>query len=256
MKFYEFGQNNSVSLMLLPATKCHWKNNFEHVIPMLEKDYHVICVSYDGFDETEDSTYPDTITETERIEDYIKEQMNGKVDIVYGCSLGGTFVGQMIARNKIHMDHGILGSSDLDQSSELGARLNQKLTNPIIYKYLHRGSVPRWIVSLMKKKWGAAYTEAVLKMMGIGGVDMSFVSEESCYNQDYYDAVTSLPKQIEADGTQVHIFYALKMGRKYEKRYTEHFSSPDIRRHDLEHEELLLCYPDKWAEEIKECQMQ
>ena len=43
--------------MLLPGTKCHRKNNFSQVIPLLERDYHVICVSYDGFDETENTIY-------------------------------------------------------------------------------------------------------------------------------------------------------------------------------------------------------
>ena len=68
MKFYEFGKENQTTIMLLPGTKCHWKNNFSQVIPLLERDYHVICVSYDGFDETEDTTYPDMITEVEKIE--------------------------------------------------------------------------------------------------------------------------------------------------------------------------------------------
>lgn len=253
MRFYEFGKENSITLMLLPGTKCHWKNNFGHVIPMLEKEYRVICVSYDGFDETEETVYPDTITETERIEEYIKEHLKGQVDIVYGCSLGGTFVGQIIARGNVHIKHGILGSSDMDQMSRFSAGLNQRLTNPLIYKYLHRGYMPGWIVKLMRKIWGDAYTEASLKMMGIGGIDMSFVSKESCYNQDYYDAITPLPERIKAEGTKVHIFYALKMGKKYETRYRKYFDDPDIIRYDLEHEELLMCYPDKWMEEIKRC---
>ena len=62
MNFYEFGEENRVTIMLSPGTKCHWKNNFDQVIPLLQSEYHVICVSYDGFDETEDTIYPDTIT--------------------------------------------------------------------------------------------------------------------------------------------------------------------------------------------------
>ena len=253
MKFYEFGTQNKTSIMLTPGTKCHWKNNFGQVIPLLEKDFHVICVSYDGFDETEHNTYPDTITETEKMEWYIKEHLNGSVDILYGCSLGGTFVGQLIYRENIHVRHGILGSSDLDQSGKIVARLNQNLTNPLIYKYMHRGYLPEWIVKMMKKIWGEDYTDAALKMMGNGGVDMSFVSKESCYNQDYYDAITPLADHIDVQGTKVHIFYALKMGKKYKKRYLQHFISPDIRQYDYEHEELLMCYPEKWVEEVKAC---
>ena len=253
MKFYEFGEENRVTIMLIPGTKCHWKNNFDQVIPLLQSEYHVICVSYDGFDETENTIYPDTITETEKIEAYVKEKFRGKLDVVYGCSLGGSFVGLLIARHNIHIAHGILGSSDLDQSSAFAAKLNQKLTNPIVYKYPHRGYMSSWMEKLMIRFMGERYTNAALKMMGIGGEDMSFVSKESCFNQDYYDVVTPIPDHISVRGTKVHIFYALKMGKKYEKRYLQHFDNPDIRRHDLEHEELLMCYPKKWVDEIKCC---
>lgn len=52
-------------------------------------------------------------------------------------------------------------------------------------------------------------------------------------------------------GTQVHIFYAVKMGVEYEKRCRQHFQNPDIHRHDLQHEELLVRYPKKWVEELR-----
>lgn len=84
MKFYEFGTDNPLTILLLPGTKCYWKNNLEQVIPLLEENFHVIFVSYAGFDETERTTYPDTITEAVKIEAYIKEHFNGKIDIAYG----------------------------------------------------------------------------------------------------------------------------------------------------------------------------
>ena len=53
MKFHEFGGPNVPVILLLPGTCCHWRANFGAVIPLLEKDFRVVCVSYDGFDETE-----------------------------------------------------------------------------------------------------------------------------------------------------------------------------------------------------------
>ena len=53
--------------------------------------------------------------------------------------------------------------------------------------------------------------------------------------------------------TSSHIFYAVKMGEKYLERYHMHFKNPDIRRHDMQHEELLICYPERWTEEIRKC---
>ena len=48
-------------------------------------------------------------------------------------------------------------------------------------------------------------------------------------------------------------FYAVKMGEEYEKRYRQHFKSPDIRRHNLQHEEPLVCRPDEWVREVVSC---
>ena len=72
MKFYTFGSENTPVILLLPGTCCHWNPNFRVVIPLLEQHFHVVCVSYGGFDETEDSIFLDMLTETEKIESYIK----------------------------------------------------------------------------------------------------------------------------------------------------------------------------------------
>ena len=62
-----------------------------------------------------------------------------------------------------------------------------------------------------------------------------------------------LENGISAPGTTVHIFYAVKMGPQYLERYERHFKAPDIRRHEMQHEELLTCYPEEWAEEFIQC---
>lgn len=93
MKVYEFGKKSAPALLLLPGTCCHWKGNFGRVIPLLEKDFRVLCVSYDDFDETENTEFPTMLEETEKIEAYIKEHCSGHIHGAYGCSLGGLFCG-------------------------------------------------------------------------------------------------------------------------------------------------------------------
>lgn len=57
--------------MLLPGICCHWKSNFEKVIPLLADTFRVLCVSYDGFDETEHTEFPTMTQEVEKIEHYM-----------------------------------------------------------------------------------------------------------------------------------------------------------------------------------------
>ena len=68
MKIYTFGAEDAPVLLLLPGTCCHWKSNFGAVIPLLADSFRVLCVSYDGFDETEQTEFPTMLEETKKIE--------------------------------------------------------------------------------------------------------------------------------------------------------------------------------------------
>ena len=251
MKIYSFGDEKAPAIMLLPGTCCHWKANFEKVIPLLSQDYRVLCVSYDGFDETESTEFPTMLEETEKIEAYIRTHCGGHIRGAYGCSLGGSFVGLLAARQNIRMDYGILGSSDLDQASPFAASLQTNLLLPLIYPLLHDGQFKSRFLQKRLEKRKAEMGDYVKAFLGMLGGPRPYVTMQSCKNQFYSDLVTPLPDKIEAAGTEIHIFYALKMGEKYGARYMRHFSGPVIHEQNLQHEELLACYPEQWAALVK-----
>ena len=85
MKVYAFGEESAPAILLLPGTCCHWKSNFGHVIPLLARDFRVLCASYDGFDETENTEFPTMTEETEKIEAYIKEHCDGHNEELLAC---------------------------------------------------------------------------------------------------------------------------------------------------------------------------
>lgn len=253
MKFYTCGNQDNPSLLLLPGTCCTWKRNFKTVIPLLEQDFYVICVSYDGFDDQEDTVFPDMVTETEKIENYIQEHLGGRIHAVYGCSMGGSFVGLLVQRQVIHMDHGILGSSDLDQEEGMSARFKAWLIAHVLHSIFRKGQLPGFFQKRLdaKEPEQRAYMEKLLAMFGVGDTGMAFVKRKSICNQFYSDLVTPLQEGIDVPGTMLHIFYATKMGEQYLERYEKHFKHPVIHRHDLQHEELLVSHPEKWVEEVK-----
>ncbi len=251
MKVYAFGKETAPVILLLPGTCCHWKGNFGYVIPLLSEEYRVLCVSYDGFDETERTEFPTMLEETGKIEVYIQEHCGGRIRGAYGCSLGGSFVGLLAARQKIHMDYGILGSSDLDQASRFTAKLQTDLLLPMIYPLIRDGKFrSRFLQKRLEKRSDEMgdYVKAFMEMFGSA---RPYVTEQSCKNQFYSDLITPLPDKIEVPGTEIHIFYALKMGEKYRARYEQHFAHPVIYEQNLQHEELLVCFPEKWAELVK-----
>ena len=57
---------------------------------------------------------------------------------------------------------------------------------------------------------------------------MSFITKQSVKNQFTSDLTTLLPEQIDNPQTQIHVFYAKKMGEKYLARYKKYFKHPVI----------------------------
>ena len=81
---------------------------------------------------------------------------------------------------------------------------------------------------------------------------MSFITKESLKNQFKSDLVTPLPKGIDNGETEIHVFYAKKMGEKYLDRYKRTFKDPVIHEQNLRHEEFLGVFPDEWCSLVKE----
>lgn len=260
MKVYTFGDQSKPVMMLFPGTCCYWKNNFGHVIEGLKEYFYVAIVSYSGFDETEHSTFISELDETKKNEQYIQEYFNGHIFAAYGCSLGGSFVSLLVNRENIHIDHAIIGSSDMDQTSKFLAKLQTTLVIPIIYPLI-TGKESRLAKKFISKRMNtqdenADYRKKFMELMGIGsGIDFSFISKESMKNQFCSDLYTKVGQQIQVPHTTIHVFYAKKMGEKYRKRYAKYFKQPDIIEFDLRHEELLLD-ASRWVKEVcKACQI-
>ena len=234
MQFDEMGNKSGKTLMLLPGTACDYQTNFAAVLDRLGAKYHLICVNYDGFDGS-GSVFPDMITVTEKIEKYITEHFDGKIDGAIGSSLGSSFVGQLIQRENIHIDHGIFGSPDLDQSGRFSAWLQSKLVVPLLTSFTKSEKKK----TKSKEKLKAAFEmndETADRFIGC----FAKFDPVSIKNEYYTDLLTWLQEDIHVEHTRVHFIYAKKMGEKYLKRYKKYFRDPDIREFDMQHEQWLF----------------
>ncbi len=234
MTFEEFGTENEKTLMLLPGTCCDWQTNFGTVFDALSAKYRLICVNYDGFDGS-GKIFPDMITVTEKIERYIIEEHGGRLDAALGSSLGSSFVGQLIQRKRVHIDHGIFGSPDLDQSGKVAAKLQSMLVVPLLTSFTKNEKKQKKTKELLKKTF-LMNDETAGKFMDC----FSKFSPESIKNEYYTDLLTHLEDDIYVEHTKAHFIYANKMGEKYLKRYRRYFHDPDIREFDMQHEQWLF----------------
>lgn len=249
MKFTEMGNPEGKTLMLLPGTACTWEINFHTVIDLLKEQYHLICVNYDGFDdEKAEKPFTDMLTVTGKIEDYILQNHNGRVDGAYGSSLGGSFVGLLIQRGKIHIDHGFIGSSDLDQGSPFIARIMTWIVGRWIADAGKSEKKQKKLKDMLVKNFGMEMDAETDAFMNDFTKSIVSLHPETVGREFYSDYVTPLENDIHAEGTTVHIIYALKMGKKYEKRYLQHFRNPDILRFPMQHEAWI--FQKEWTQPV------
>ena len=249
MKFTEMGKTDGKTLLLLPGTACTWEINFHPVIDRLAAQYHLICVNYDGFDdEKETKPFTDMLTVTEKIENYIQERHQGRVDGAYGSSLGGSFVGLLIQRKKIHIDHGFIGSSDLDQGSPAVARIMTWIVGRWIGNAGKSEKKKQKLKDMLVKNFGMNMDPETDSFMNEFTNSILALHPKTVGREFYSDYVTPLEDGIHVEGTTVHIIYALKMGPKYEKRYLQHFRDPDILRFDMQHEAWI--FQQQWTQPI------
>lgn len=122
------------------------------MIPLLEPYFHVTCVSYDGFDKSEQMAFPDMLAEAEQIGACIQKNFDGHICAAYGRSMDGSFVGLLSQRRNIYIDHGILGSSDLNQGGGLSAKLHSRLIAVMLHGMFQKGMLPGFMKKRLQKK--------------------------------------------------------------------------------------------------------
>ena len=103
MEAVEFGKENNRKIVLIPGNMMSWRQ-FENVIPLLARDYHVIAVSTDGYDGTGKTNFTTAATAAEKLETYIREKLDGQIELVFGESFGCATAGMLFHRQRVQVD--------------------------------------------------------------------------------------------------------------------------------------------------------
>lgn len=135
----------------------------------------------------------------------------------------------------MHLDHGIFGSPDLDQSGKFSVWLQSKLVVPLLTGFT-RSEKKRAKTRDRLKSFFEMSDDMADRFMDC----FARFRPESIRNEYYTDLLTWLEEDIHVDGTRVHFIYASKMGRKYLNRYKRYFRNPDIREFPMQHEQWLF----------------
>lgn len=77
------------------------------MIPLLENEFHVIAVSTDGYD-GKGTVFTTAEDSAVSVENYIKENLNGHVHLVFGESFGSATAAELFNRKNVQIDSMIL----------------------------------------------------------------------------------------------------------------------------------------------------
>ena len=168
MKFYEFGKENKTTVMFLPGNMMTHRQ-FELLVPMLEDKYHIITVSFDGFDETGETTYTTAKKQAEKLAAYIRKNLNGRIDLVLSESLGGA-PNIFLTRSKSISIGGII----MDGASYWNLGLLNSLAKSTLYK------IPYGIVTKAKKSGTFNIPGWLLKSMGLTQEKINAITHQMC----------------------------------------------------------------------------
>jgi len=109
MRFLAHGDKAKRSLLLIHGM-ANTSDLFDPLLPYL-KDYYVIVCELDGHSEAEYGTFISVSNAAEKIEKYVKENLDGHLYGLLGFSLGGTIAAELIGRRRIEVERTVLDAA-------------------------------------------------------------------------------------------------------------------------------------------------
>lgn len=112
MNFNVFGNKNAPTLMLIPGLGVSYEI-FIPLVNILENDFHIIAVEVDGFVIGKHTQFTSVDDQAVQVIDYVKKNYEGRLDCVYGLSLGGKILSRILERDEIVINHAVLDAAPL-----------------------------------------------------------------------------------------------------------------------------------------------
>ena len=107
LTYHEFGTENKRVVLFIHPAVVMW-DYFEYVIPLLEKDFHLIIPALPGYDPDRKGDFTSIEEIAAAIERWLKDKEIPEVECVYGCSMGGAVVAKLLSNNVIRFEHAVM----------------------------------------------------------------------------------------------------------------------------------------------------
>ena len=112
MEFHVFGREGAPSLLLIPGLGVS-DEIFLPLVDLLKDRFRIVTTGIDGFLIGKESCFTSVDDQAAQIIRYVREVMDGHLDMAYGLSLGGKILSRVMERNEIVVNHAILDAAPL-----------------------------------------------------------------------------------------------------------------------------------------------
>lgn len=112
MDFKYFGKEDAPTLLLIPGLGVSYEV-FLPLIDLLQDKFRVIAVQVDGFTIGKYTRFTSIDDQAAQVINFVKAQLDGRLDCAYGLSLGGKILSRVLERDEITVDHAILDAAPL-----------------------------------------------------------------------------------------------------------------------------------------------
>lgn len=107
MTIHEYGADQAKVILLVHPSVVMW-DYYEYVIPLLKDSYHLLIPALPGYDEDHPN---EDFTGVEAIADELAKWLTAHhiqtIDLLYGCSMGGSVVLKMLAEQRITVKNAV-----------------------------------------------------------------------------------------------------------------------------------------------------
>ena len=107
MTIHEFGKENKETILLIHPSVVKW-DYFENVIPLLQKNYHLLVPALPGYDFDNDSDFTSVEQIASELNTWLKKEGYPELYAVYGCSMGGSISLLVALGQKIKIRHCVI----------------------------------------------------------------------------------------------------------------------------------------------------
>ncbi len=246
MRIYEFGLVNRECIVLIHPSLVTW-DYFEYVIPLLEKNYHLLVPALPGYDLEDDSEFSSVEGIASELADDLLRKGIREVKVIYGCSMGGSITLRMAVDGKVKAQHYVMDGGITPY------QLPWILTRFIALRDFGMMALGKLggEKTVVKAFSSTQYSEEDLKYVANIFRHCTYKTLwntfDSCNNYQ-------MPKDPMRFSGKVHYWYAEKecRARDWDLKYMEKFIPDTVFKSftGMDHGDMALFYPEQMAREL------